>query len=245
MEKVIITDPNIAIRLSIDGIGEAHNAIRGIPDGFNLIMKSLDALRGVGVKDLGISFTLLEQNIDELPKVQQLAQREGLEFSLTVATGSSIYFGKDKGSLRPKQTNKRTSVMEHAARYHYQHYDPKELARGWFVKRMIDYLATGKRALLCDAGSGFFYMDSFGNVYTCHLKPWIMGNILKTPLESILSKNIHASRVGACHDCWMICTAKSMMKQRVIRVAVEACREKIGYERDVLMSRINMFKKSL
>lgn len=243
MKKVIITDPNIAIRLSIDGIGEAHNAIRGIPNGFSFIMKTLAALRDVGVKDLGISFTLLEQNMDELPLVQNLADKEGLQFSLTVATGSSIYFGKDKGKLRPANTKKRTRVMEGAALFHYQHYDPKEMARGWFVKRMIDYLATGKRAFLCDAGSGFFYMDSFGNVYTCHLKPWIMGNMLKTPLETILSKNVHAGRVAACHDCWMICTAKSMMKQKVIRVAVEVVKEKMGYEFESLASRVNAFKK--
>lgn len=230
MEKVIITDPTIAIRLSIDGIGEAHNAIRGIPNGFSFIIKTLAGLREVGVKDLGISFTLLEQNIEELPKVQQFAEKEGLEFSLTVATGSSIYFGKDKGKLRPANTKKRTRVMEDAARFHYKHFDPKELARGWFVKRMIDYLVTGKRAFLCDAGSGFFYMDSFGNVYTCHLKPWIMGNILKTPLEDILSKNVHANRVLACHDCWMICTAKSMMRRKIVQVAVKALREKSHYE---------------
>lgn len=243
MEKVIVVDPNIVIRLSIDGIDEVHNAIRGIPDGFNLILKSLAALRGVGVKDLGISFTLLEQNIDELSKVQQFAEKKGLEFSLTVATGSSIYFGKDKGKLRPANTKKRTRVMEDAARFHYQHHDLKELARGWFVKRMIDYLATGKRAFLCDAGSGFFYMDAFGNVYTCHIKPWMMGNILKTPLENILSKNIHVDRVSACHDCWMICTAKSMMKQKVVQVAVEALKEKVGYEVTGFASRLNASEK--
>lgn len=244
MEKVITIDPKIAVRLSIDGMNEAHNAIRRIPDGFGLIMKSLAVLREVGVKDLGISFTLLEQNMDELPRVQKLADKEGLQFSLTVATGSSIYFGKDKGKLRPANTEKRTRVMEDATRFHYRHHDPKELARGWFVKRMINYLATGKRALLCDAGSGFFYMDSFGNVYTCHLKPWIMGNVLKTPLEQILSKNVHVDRVAACHDCWMICTAKSMMRQKVIQVAVEALKEKVSYEFESMASRLNISEKS-
>jgi len=229
MEKVIRTDPNIAIRLSIDGIGEAHNVIRGIPNGFSYIMKTLAGLREVGVKDLGISFTLLEQNMDELPRVQKLAEKERLQFSLTVATGSSIYFGKDKGGLRPANSKKRARIMNDAALFHYQHNDLKELVRGWFVKRMIDYFATGKRALLCDAGKGFFYMDSFGNVYTCHLKPWIMGNILKTPLEEIVENAKFAERVQACHDCWMICTAKSTMRRKIVQVAAETLREKAVY----------------
>jgi radical SAM protein with 4Fe4S-binding SPASM domain len=229
MEKVILIDPNIAIRLSIDGMGEAHNAIRRIPDGFNSIMKTLNALRSVGVKDLGISFTLLEQNINELQKVQAFAHAEKLQFSLTVATGSAIYFGSDKAQFRPTDPKKRTEVLMKAATEHYRQYDPKELARGWFVSRMVSYLATGKRALLCDAGQGFFYMDSHGNVYTCHLKPWIMGNMLKTPLTEILQNRVHDKKVSVCNDCWMICTAKSMMHQRLIQVAVESLQGKFRH----------------
>lgn len=229
MEKVIKIDPKIAIRLSIDGLGEAHNAIRRIPDGFNLIMKSLEALRAVGVKDLGVSFTLLEQNIDELAKVQKFAFDERLEFSLTVATGSAIYFGKDKAQFRPGASQKRQSVLDAAARLHYSQYHPKELARGWFVRRMIDYLATGKRAFLCDAGKGFFYMDSHGSVYTCHLKPWILGNIFDKPLVEILENKVYDKKVAACHDCWMICTAKSMMRQRLVQLAVTSIQEKLRY----------------
>lgn len=226
MEKVIHIDPSIAIRLSIDGFGEVHNKIRGIPGGFDLIMKSLHHLRAIGIKDLGISFTLMERNIDQLPIMQNFAFKEGLQFSLTIATNSPIYFGEDKENLRPRNTKKLTRMLEDAARKHYEQFSPKEILRGWFVKRMLDYTITGKRFLLCDAGSGFFYLDSHGNVFACHIKPWIMGNIRQKPIGEILKNTIHQKKVTACHDCWMICTAKSMMNQKLLEVGLQGLREK-------------------
>ncbi len=219
---VLKIDPKIAIRLSIDGIGEAHNKIRGIPDGYNLIMKSLQHLRDAGVKDLGVSFTLMDRNIEELPKMQQFCFDNKLQFSLTIATNSPIYFGDDKANLRPQNKQQLTDTLEEAAKRHYEQLGPKEYMRGWFVNKMLAYALTGKRALLCDAGQGFFYMDSHGSVYTCNVKPWIMGSIRNKPIQEILDNQIHWDKVKDCHDCWMICTAKSMMNKRLFRVALES-----------------------
>ncbi len=226
IQQVIKIDPNIAIRLSIDGLGEAHNKIRGIPDGFNLIMKSLHYLREAGVKDLGISFTLMERNIEELPKVQTFSDENNLEFSLTIATSSPTYFGEDKANLRPKNKKQLADTLETLARKHYSHNTPKEYMRGWFVRQMLLFALTGKRSLLCDAGKGFFYMDSHGNVYTCNIKPWIMGNIRTMPFEKIIENQKFAHKVEACNDCWMICTAKSMMEKKLFRVALDALKGK-------------------
>lgn len=215
LPKIRNIDPNFAFRVSIDGMGKAHDDIRRIPGGFDKIMKTLDAARKSGIKDLGVSFTVIDQNVDEIPKVRDFCKRQNLEFSITVATNSVIYFGSDKGSLRPKnpkQLQRRLSDLSHD---HFGRFSPKEIVRGWFVKGMIDYIHSGKRSLPCDAGQGFYYMDSTGNVFTCHLKPWIMGNIRSDTVEKIFSRNVFAKNVADCNDCWMVCTAKSMMKKRL------------------------------
>jgi radical SAM protein with 4Fe4S-binding SPASM domain len=227
MKEIIKIDPKFAFRVSIDGMGEAHDKIRKIPGGFNKIMKTLDAVRALGVKDLGVSFTLGNYNMDELPKVQDYCRSEKLSFSLTVTTGSVIYFGKDKASYRPTDTSKLTPLLQEAAQKHLESMSPREIVRGWFVKRMLDYLISGKRTLMCDAGSGFFYMDSVGNVYTCHMKPWIMGNIRSHTMKKILSNHMFDAKVHACNDCWMVCTAKSMMKKQLYQVAVQAMKDKV------------------
>ncbi len=226
MKEILKIDPQFAFRVSIDGMGKKHDEIRRIPGGFDKIMKTLETVRGLGCRDMGISFTLGNYNMDELPKVQDFARKNTYEFSLTVTTGSVIYFGKDKASYRPTDANKLKPLLNVAAAKHLDSFSPKQIVRGWFVKRMLDYLVTGKRALVCDAGQGFFYLDSVGNVYTCHMKPWIMGNITKQPMEEILSNRVFDTKVHACNDCWMVCTAKTMMQKQLIRVAVEALRDK-------------------
>jgi radical SAM protein with 4Fe4S-binding SPASM domain len=226
MAEILKIDPNFAFRVSIDGIGEAHDAIRRIPGGYKKILESLEIVRQLGCRNLGISFTLIDQNIDELPKVQKLAADLKVEFSMTVATNSVIYFGSGKTDLRPKNPAKLERRLEDVARSHFSRMSPKNLMRGWFVKRLLSYVQTGKRALVCDAGTGFFYMDSLGNVYTCHLKPWQMGNIKNQSMEEILDNQKFADKVANCNSCWMVCTAKSMMKKKIFRVALEALKDK-------------------
>lgn len=226
LPKILEIDPNFAFRVSIDGIGAAHDAIRRIPGGYDKIMESLRIAKEVGTKDLGIAFTLIDQNVDELPKVQKLADDLGVEFSMTVATNSVIYFGSGKENLRPKNPERLEMRLEETARKHLARMSPKELMRGWFIKRLISFVQTGKRALVCDAGTGFFYMDSLGNVYTCHLKPWKMGNIKSASMEKILANQTYAKRVATCDACWMVCTAKSMMRRKIFRVALETLKDK-------------------
>lgn len=227
MKQIYEIDPKFGFRVSIDGIGKRHDEIRRIRGGYDKITRALAEVRRIGFRDLGISFTLGYYNMDELPKVQHLAAREGLEFSLTVTTGSVIYFGEDKSSYRPKDTGKVTSLLTAAARRHYARMTPKEIVRGWFTTRLLEHINTGKRALPCDAGQGFFYLDSVGNVFACHIKPWIMGDITKQSFSEIMKNQVHAEKVSNCNGCWMVCTAKSMMKSRLYKVASEALREKV------------------
>ena len=214
LPKIRSIDPKFAFRVSIDGIGAAHDAIRRIPGGFEKICKTIQIARDSGIRDLGVSFTVIDQNVDEIPKVREFCRMQGVEFSITVATSSVIYFGTDKGLLRPKNPKKLYENLGDLSRSHLSSMSAKEIVRGWFVKRLLGYVQTGVRALPCDAGKGFYYMDSTGNVFTCHLKPWIMGNIRSDSLEKIFSRNTYSEKVAACNDCWMVCTAKSMMKKR-------------------------------
>lgn len=215
LPKIVKIDPKFAFRVSIDGMGEAHDAIRRIPGGFNKIIKTLTIARESGIQDLGVSFTVLDQNIDEIDKVRSFCEKEKLQFSLTVATSSVIYFGTGKESLRPKISAKLHRALSVVAQKHYIHLTPKEIVRGWFVKRLLSYVSSHKRALPCDAGKGFFYLDSIGNVYTCHLKPWILGNIKEKAFSDIFANHKYDAQVAACNSCWMVCTAKSMMKKRL------------------------------
>jgi len=225
MEKILVIDPKFAFRISLDGIGVVHDRIRGIRGGFDKCMQTLSIVKKLPCRDIGISFILMEQNKNELPKVLKFCRENRLQFSLTVVTNSSIYFGQDKELLRPKIDTCIRSGLKDVAASHFRSLLPKEILRGWFVNRLLSYMTTGKRALKCDAGTSFFYMDSVGNISTCHLKHWIMGNIRKQSIETILSNRHWSSCVTHCNDCWMICTAQSAMRKQLVSVASGAIYE--------------------
>jgi Fe-coproporphyrin III synthase len=215
LPKILSIDPAFALRISIDGIGKAHDAIRRIPGGFEKITRTLHSARSLGVRDLGVGLTVMNNNINEIPRVRSFCKTNKLEFSVTVVTNSPMYFGEEKEKFRPVKKKALKNNLKNLARDHIRTMRPSEIARGWFVTHLLEYIQTGKRALPCDAGSGFFYMDSTGNVYTCHMKPWIMGNLRTNSAEQIFSNNRYAARVAACNSCWMVCTAKSMMKKKL------------------------------
>lgn len=230
--KILKTDPKFAVRVSLDGWEEIHDAIRRIPNGFKTIMETLSILDRAGVGDLGISFTIMKKNIDDLPKIFDFCRRERLELSLTMVTNSAIYFGEGKESLRPDNHEEMSKYLNRVIVQRFRSNRPKEWIHGWFEKRLLEYYFTHRRPLPCDAGEKFFYLDSIGNVYTCNIKSWLMGNIKKESFEQIWGSKQALkmiSRVHACHDCWLPCSAKTSMASRIFPVGKDILMNKLSY----------------
>ena len=61
--------PEIGIRISIEGLEETNNAIRGLEDGFNRGYTTLKTLREMGMKDVGFGMTVQDANAADLVKI--------------------------------------------------------------------------------------------------------------------------------------------------------------------------------
>lgn len=229
--KILKIDPKFAIRVSLDGLEKTHDEIRGIPNGFKMIIESLSILDTAGVKDLGVSFTIMKKNIRELPMVFDFCRRRRLELSLTMVTSSDIYFGKNKESLRPDNHQEVSRYLNRVIVERFRSHRPKDWFRGWFEKKLLDYYFTHRRPLTCDAGENFFYLDSLGKVYSCHVRGWLMGDLRRQTFKDIWFSN-RADKVRGdvkmCNDCWMVCTAKTGMKRHLAGVTAEIVRSKLA-----------------
>lgn len=227
--QIIKVFPKLAIRVSLDGTGKLHDEIRGVKGGYYKAIASLYYLKGI-VKDLGIGFTLMEKNKQELLKVWMLCQRNNWDFSLSLVSDSSILFGNGKFLLRPKQNYFLKNIFQQLIKKQFQSSKPKNWARGWFNQELYNYLISGKRKLSCRGGSNFIYLDSFGLVYTCHFKPWLMGNLKQKSFKKIFESSL-ASRLrkktNKCQDCWLICSARSSIKSEWFKVGKEIFLNKI------------------
>ena len=63
MRELLKIDHNIGIRISIDGIGDMHDKIRGMDGFYERAIKTIDGLKSLGIKNLGLSFTILDRNV--------------------------------------------------------------------------------------------------------------------------------------------------------------------------------------
>jgi len=214
VRRIVKVDPQIAVRISIDGIGREHDEIRGVRGAFTRGLQSLRILRENGVKDLGVALTVMHSNISQVNKVYDLADDLGVEFSIAAVTSSPIYFG-EKEDLKPSVDGELRGGFSYLVRSELGHWTPKRLARAYFDYTLWNYLHTQKRPLRCDAGQGFFYLDPRGNVYGCDALDFCLGNLNEHSFEAIWhSKRASEFRplAGDCHKCWMVCTAKTAIR---------------------------------
>lgn len=220
--QILQIDANFAVRLSLDGWEKTHNSIRQIPHGFSSVIKSLGILKKHGVKDLGISFTIMETNYRQIYRIYQFCQKENIQFTPTLISDSPIYFGKNSLDLYPKNNSRLKTTVGKILTQRFKSSHPKDWFRGWFETELVKYHQTKRRPLACDAGQNFFYLDSVGNIYPCHILDQPLGNICRESFNQIWfsgnSRKI-ADKCRQCNQCWMICTAKTAIKHHLPSVA--------------------------
>jgi len=141
--------------------------MRGIPGAYKRAMETLDALRRAGLMDIGIGFTMLRGNEDELLRVYDMALANDWEFASTIVHSSPIFFGnqhdKDPDLRRPSPHSKSWDAGK------LKSGRPKDWFRAWFTGGVIDLARGQRRPVKCPALSRFFYLDPAGTVYTCHI----------------------------------------------------------------------------
>jgi radical SAM protein with 4Fe4S-binding SPASM domain len=241
--------PKIGIRVSIEGLSQRNDELRGRQGGFDNGLKVLLKLRSMGIKDIGFGITVSNQNSEDMLWLYKLAKELKLEFA-TAAFHNSFYFHKEDNQI----TNRETVInhfKELIKNLLYEN-NPKSWARAFFNLGLINYIQGGKRMLPCEAGSANFFIEPYGDVYPCNGledKIWkeSMGNIHDFSTFEELWHSEQANRVRdlvkICpKNCWMVGTAAPVMKKNIrhpagwiienkIRSALgrEICIDKIPY----------------
>lgn len=239
LPDILKVDRKVAIRVSIDGLHGTHDEIRGIPNGFEKCEQTLAIARQAGVRDLGIGFTLLQRNVHELANVHRYAEQHRLQLSITVATDSSIYFGEQKEGMRPHDSHAVRQAFGQVVAAQYRKWNVKENFRAWFNRTMMEYHETNRRRFACDGAAGFFYMDSFANIYMCHILNHRIGNLAQQSWDELwTSPQANEARgvAAGCDKCWLICTSKSKIHEHKWRIATEMVRDRIRSQLGLLRS---------
>lgn len=228
MEEILKIKPDIGVGISLDGIGEIHDQIRGIPGGYEKVIKTISVLKQLGVRDLRLAFTAGDYNINELSKVYKLSKELGAEFSLAAIHNSENYFNIIDNKITKKEEFKRE--FEKLINQELKTVDPKHWLRAYFAYALLVFIKTGKRLLPNYSGRDNVFIDPLGDVYPADVSGHLMGNLkdfesFKKLYDS--KKAQEAVLLEKENQNWMICTARSAMKRHPFRVLAWIIKSKI------------------
>jgi MoaA/NifB/PqqE/SkfB family radical SAM enzyme len=217
IERMMREMPRVAVRVSIDGVGEKHDEIRGVPGCYEKAMETVERLRDLPVRDLGLAATLSERNPGELARVRQLANDLGIHFIASAAHSSPIFFGSHEQD-RPGSEQAAAEIRA-IMKEELRSRRPADWARAYYMRGLIDYVRGRPRRLPCGAGTDHFYLDPYGNVYPCNISDRLMGNIRDGSFEELRRRSWPTveQAVRECEEqCWMVCTVAPPMRRRPV-----------------------------
>ena len=217
--------PNIGIRVSIEGLSQTNNRLRGKDEGFDRGLKTLLGLKRMGIKDIGFGITVSNRNSEDMLWLYELGKSMNMEFA-TATFHNSYYFHKDDNIVT--NIDEVCGNFEELIRRLLSEKSPKSWFRAFFNLGLIGFIHGKRRMLPCEAGTVNFFIDPHGDMFPCNGledKYWkeSMGNIRSA--ESF--DNLWCSRqaelvrnlVRICpKNCWMVGTAAPVMKKYLHKV---------------------------
>lgn len=224
--------PKIGIRISIDGVGDMHERVRRIPQALEKDLATLRALKAIGVRDLGLAYTMSEENAEHLTKVYDLARAEGVDFTSAVAQSSDFYFG-GKQIERHAAAEAIAREFDAVIRQQLQSWSPKQWARAFFTNGLKRLALENVQVLPTRAGTDFFFLDPFGVVYPSVVHPSPMGNLMEAATFADLWQSDAAQQARDVvrrwmRPYWMVCTARTTIRRNALRVIAWILRMKFA-----------------
>lgn len=222
-------DPDIGLGISIDGIGEMHDRIRGVPGAFERCMKTLDGLLAAGFRNLRLAFTAAGANDSHYREVYDLAREKGVQFTSAVAHDSGHYFQTDtNGALDHAGIQEE---IEYIVSSELKTMDPKRWFRAFFHMGLAQFVSRNPRPIQCGALSDFFFVDPKGNLYPCNILDEPVGNLNTSSWEDLWSSTRAQDlrkQIETCpKQCWMVCTARTSILKHPVQSAAWVARNKV------------------
>lgn len=216
--------PEVGFRISLEGLRETNDRLRGVPGGFDQAMKTLCGLRKAGCRDLGIAMTLSGTNSGDLLPLYRLSREMGLEFA-TAAVHNSFYFHKQDNRIQDAEPV--ATALDELVRCQLKEKSPKSWARAWFNRMLRDHILGAPRPLPCGGGSHFFFLDPQGRVLPCNgsRDALSMGDLGTASSFDELWRSARAREVrkklAACgRNCWMIGSVSPAIRRHPLKVCL-------------------------
>lgn len=222
--------PTLGIRISIEGLEQTNNEIRGLADGFNRGYTTLRKLVEMKHPDVGFGMTVQDKNAKDLVALYKISDELGMEFA-TASLHNSFYFVEAKNIIHDRPMV--AKCFEDLINELLNSKSPKKWFRAYFNHGLINYIYGQKRLLKCDMSVDTFFIDPYGDVMPCNgtKDKEVMGNLNTMTWDELWNgKQADEVRKRVCHcgrECWMIGSVAPAMKKYFLVPAWWVVRHKI------------------
>lgn len=210
--------PNVGIRISIEGLEETNNAIRGLDDGFNRGYTTLKKLVEMHHPDVGFGMTVQDANAKDLVPLYKLSDELNMEFA-TASLHNSFYFVESNNIIkdRPMVAKNFENLINELLKSN----SPKKWFRAYFNHGLINYIYGQKRLLPCDMAFDTFFIDPYSDVMPCNgtKEKEVMGNLNEQSWDELWNSEQAEDvrkKVRSCNrNCWMIGSVSPAMHKYI------------------------------
>jgi MoaA/NifB/PqqE/SkfB family radical SAM enzyme len=195
----------VYIFISLDGIGDLHDDIRGVPGAFEKTVETIETIRALNIPGsemkLGVSATATRKNVDRLSEVLDFAVARDILVSFTFPLLTDIYMSNSDRTGLWREDDLATRFADFIDRLtpHAAHVSPPLS----FYADLQTTLRGGRRTAACIFRRGGFFLEPTGQVRPCwRSSELLFGSIHDTPFEEIWNGKARARVTsGSSRNC--------------------------------------------
>ncbi len=231
LSELLKADPRLRIAISLDGIGKAHDEIRGVEGAFDKVRQIVETLGRHGFAGMRLSMTISDKNITDLAGVWDFARAHHLELGIVAAHAGATHLNIDTVELPSTNIETRNDINKIMWDL-LKSWRVKNWLRAHFLRGTYLRLIGQEEPLRCGGGSYFFFVQADGGVYSCSMCGRHMGNLTSQPWRDIWCGPDAAQArkfvAGCTKACWMICTARCIYRRKALSIGAWLVAAKIA-----------------
>jgi MoaA/NifB/PqqE/SkfB family radical SAM enzyme len=159
----------LSIGISLDGVGEVYNRVRGLPDGFRKVLDTLAALKQLNNEvefQLGIGATISALNVYDLYNIVRLSEEQELGLSFAVAAFSESYFNNLNLADNITLTREAKEFLRKFLQDRIAH-GPVLSELPFYYEKALEMLDGAKRSIPCPYQDQGIVLDATGDLHYC------------------------------------------------------------------------------
>jgi MoaA/NifB/PqqE/SkfB family radical SAM enzyme len=199
LEKNQNNDSIIYVGVSLDGMEETHERMRGIEGVYRNALKTADIIRNIEGMHAGFVFTFTPQNYKEFLPVLNLSKEMNIPLTFQFGQTSSHYYDNrdmDFSWTREQIEEVRDILKEtryfDVIRKGFFDYGSSRALKDrllsynrFFLEYVLEYQLHPARHFNCFSGTHSCFLDPYGNVFPCISLGKSMGNIREHNFDSL------------------------------------------------------------